>query len=66
MGWLLAVIPPGLLTAAAGFAAFRVFDIIKLPPASIVDRKLHTGFGVMLVTSSRRSGRGRLFGQLPV
>ena len=29
-------------------AAFRVFDIIKLPPASIVDRKLHTGFGVML------------------
>ena len=29
---LLAVIPPGLLTAAAGF----------------VDRKLHTGFGVML------------------
>ena len=45
---LLAVIPPGLLTAAAGFAAFRVFDIIKLPPASIVDRKLHTGFGVML------------------
>lgn len=30
---LLAVIPPGLLTAAAGFAAFRVFDIIKLPPA---------------------------------
>ena len=45
---LLAVIPPGLLTTAAGFAAFRVFDIIKLPPASIVDRKLHTGFGVML------------------
>ena len=45
---LLSVIPPGLLTAAAGFAAFRVFDIIKLPPASIVDRKLHTGFGVML------------------
>ncbi len=45
---LLALMPPGLLQAAAGFLAFRIFDIVKLPPASWADRKLHSGFGVML------------------
>ena len=45
---LLAAMPPGAVSAAAGFAAFRVFDIVKLPPASVIDRKMHSGFGVML------------------
>ena len=31
-----------------GFALFRLFDIIKLWPASFFDRKVHTAFGVMM------------------
>ena len=45
---LLAALPAGGFWAAAGFSAFRVFDIIKLPPASTIDRSMHSGFGVML------------------
>ena len=45
---LLACLPPGPAWAAAGFLAFRVFDIVKLPPASVIDRTMHSGFGVML------------------
>ena len=45
---LLAFLPSGPAWAFAGFLAFRVFDIVKLPPASVIDRRMHSGFGVML------------------
>ena len=32
----------------ASFAAFRVFDIVKLPPASIIDERMKNGWGIML------------------
>ncbi len=32
---------------AGAFAAFRLFDIVKPWPISVVDRKIHSGFGVM-------------------
>ncbi len=35
-------------TALLGFFWFRVFDILKPPPANWVDRKLKNGFGVVL------------------
>ena len=33
---------------AVGFLAFRVFDVVKPPPANIFDKKLKNGLGVML------------------
>jgi phosphatidylglycerophosphatase A len=35
------------LRVAFGFLLFRLFDIVKLPPASFIDRQWHRGFGVM-------------------
>jgi phosphatidylglycerophosphatase A len=35
------------LRVAVGFLLFRLFDIVKLPPASFIDRRWHRGFGVM-------------------
>ena len=35
------------LREALAFVLFRLFDIVKLPPASIIDREWHHGFGVM-------------------
>ncbi|MBQ9432528.1 MAG: phosphatidylglycerophosphatase A [Kiritimatiellae bacterium] len=32
----------------AGFALFRIFDIIKLPGARYIDRNIHTASGVLL------------------
>lgn len=32
----------------ASFAAFRVLDIVKLPPASIIDERMKNGWGIML------------------
>ena len=32
----------------AAFAVFRFFDIVKIWPASWIDKRLKTGFGVML------------------
>ena len=32
----------------AAFVAFRVFDIVKLPPASWCDRNLKNGWGIMI------------------
>jgi phosphatidylglycerophosphatase A len=32
---------------AFGFLLFRLFDIVKLPPATFIDRNWHRGFGVM-------------------
>jgi phosphatidylglycerophosphatase A len=31
----------------AGFILFRVFDILKPPPAGWIDRNVHGGFGIM-------------------
>ena len=46
--WLLfAFLPQGTLWWIAGFAAFRFFDIVKLPPVDIIDEKLQNGVGVM-------------------
>lgn len=38
----------GLISLAAGFTLFRIFDIIKPFPASLIDRRLRGGTGVML------------------
>jgi len=47
--WLvLALAPPTLAWQAAAVALFRVFDILKPPPADWIDRNMKTGFGVML------------------
>ncbi|HET9764679.1 MAG TPA: phosphatidylglycerophosphatase A [Casimicrobiaceae bacterium] len=35
------------LRQALAFVLFRVFDILKPPPASFIDRAWHHGFGVM-------------------
>jgi phosphatidylglycerophosphatase A len=32
---------------AFAFLLFRLFDIVKPPPADIIDREWHNGFGVM-------------------
>ena len=32
----------------AGFVVFRVFDIIKPWPVSVLDRKVGGGFGIMI------------------
>ena len=32
---------------ALAFLLFRFFDIVKLPPARLIDREWHHGFGVM-------------------
>src|SRR5579864_3301814 len=42
------LIPIGWVSLVAGFALFRIFDIIKPFPASYLDRHLHGGAGVML------------------
>ncbi len=31
-----------------GFLVFRFFDIVKLWPASLIDRRFHGGIGIML------------------
>jgi phosphatidylglycerophosphatase A len=38
---------PDPLRQAFAFLLFRVFDIVKLPPARQIDREWHGGFGVM-------------------
>jgi len=35
------------LREALAFLLFRFFDIVKLPPARLIDREWHHGFGVM-------------------
>ena len=47
--WLvLWVTPPGWMWQLAAFFAFRLFDIVKPPPARWVDLHMKHGFGVML------------------
>ncbi len=40
--------PLGVLSIGASFALFRLFDILKPFPASLIDRRLGGGAGVML------------------
>ena len=35
------------VSAVAGFFLFRLFDIVKPPPAGLIDREWHHGIGVM-------------------
>ena len=47
--WIaLVAAPKTLLGMAAGFALFRLFDIVKPWPVSWADREVRGGFGVML------------------
>ena len=50
MGYLTTVLflPFSWSTAAAAFVLFRLFDIIKPPPASTIDRGMKNGIGVVL------------------
>jgi phosphatidylglycerophosphatase A len=40
-------LPAGGMRAVAAFALFRFFDIVKPPPANLIDRRWKNGFGVM-------------------
>lgn len=48
-GYLVTVafLPWSWLTALLGFAWFRLFDILKPPPANWIDRRCKNGFGVV-------------------
>jgi phosphatidylglycerophosphatase A len=50
LGYLLTVafLPFTWTTALLGFAFFRLFDIIKPPPASWFDRRVKNGIGVVM------------------
>ena len=50
VGYLVSVawLPFSWPAAAAGFVLFRLFDILKPPPASWFDQNLKNGFGVVL------------------
>jgi phosphatidylglycerophosphatase A len=41
-------VPSGLLWVVAGFALFRLFDVLKPWPISWCDRHVHGGFGIMV------------------
>lgn len=45
---VLAVLPREIPWQAAGFVAFRFFDIAKPPPIRWLERRFHGGLGVML------------------
>jgi len=42
------LIPPTWLTILLGFLFFRLFDIMKPPPAGLINRKLKGGWGIVL------------------
>lgn len=42
------MVPVSVTTIVVGFALFRFFDIVKPWPISAVDKKIHSGFGIML------------------
>jgi len=46
--FILLLTPAGWLWQTAAFFLFRIFDIIKLPPADYFDEKVKNGFGVMM------------------
>jgi phosphatidylglycerophosphatase A len=39
--------PPGWIWIIAGFILFRIFDILKPWPVSLVDKQIEGGFGIM-------------------
>ena len=41
------MVPPTWSWIAIGFVLFRFFDMVKPWPISVVDRKVHGGFGIM-------------------
>ncbi len=43
-----AFLPFSWTTAGFGFLLFRIFDVVKVPPANWLDQKLKNGFGVVL------------------
>ena len=45
---VLLTVPAMIEWQIAAFVAFRVFDIVKLPPASWCDRNLKNGWGIMI------------------
>ena len=49
-GYLVAMlfIPLSLRFIIFGFILFRFFDMVKFPPANIIDRKMSGGYGVVL------------------
>ena len=50
VGYLItmALLPPSIPTAIGGFLFFRVFDIMKIPPAGFVHRQMKGGLAVVL------------------
>jgi len=50
VGFLIALLwlPLNFLTLCLGFFLFRLFDIIKPPPISTVEKRLHGGWGIVL------------------
>jgi phosphatidylglycerophosphatase A len=47
--WLVLLLTPRTLAwQALAFVLFRVFDIVKPPPAAAIDRRVKNGLGVML------------------
>ena len=42
------LVPVSVTTVVVGFLLFRFFDIVKPWPISAVDKKLHSGLGIML------------------
>jgi phosphatidylglycerophosphatase A len=47
--WLVLLLTPaGLLWQTTAFVLFRLFDIVKPPPARGIDTRMKTGLGVML------------------
>lgn len=41
-------LPLNLMTLFLGFVLFRVFDIVKPPPITIIEKRLHGGWGIVL------------------
>ncbi len=50
VGYLITMflVPTGLMWMILGFILFRIFDIWKPYPISLVDQKIHSGLGIML------------------
>lgn len=47
--WLtLFMVPLTATSVAVGFVVFRLFDMVKPWPISVIDRKVHGGIGIML------------------
>ncbi len=50
VGFLITLLwlPLNFLTLCLGFFLFRLFDIVKPPPISTVEKRLHGGWGVVM------------------